>query len=169
MKGRTMSGNTQSLTQSETLTLATDIVSAFVSNNSVTAEKLPSLLQEVHEAVQALAAGGSVGAGNHEPAVPVGKSIKPDYIVCLEDGKKLKMLKRYLRTHFGLSPEEYRRKWKLPADYPMVAPNYAKRRSEFAKEFGLGRTGGRPAAKKRTATKTTKKAAKRRGRPKKAA
>ena len=141
----------------ETLHLATDIVAAFVSNNSVTADKLPGLLQEVHDAVRALAKGGTASAGNQEPAVPVKKSITPDYIICLEDGKKLKMLKRYLRTQYGLSPEDYRRKWSLPADYPMVAPNYAKRRSDFAKQIGLGtsRTGsGRPAAgAKRAATK----------------
>ncbi|MCA8888212.1 MAG: MucR family transcriptional regulator [Parvularculaceae bacterium] len=157
-----MGGIPQSLTPSETLTLATDIVSAFVSNNTVSADKLPSLLQEVHEAVQALASGGSVGAPAGDPAVAISKSVKPEYIVCLEDGKKLKMLKRYLRTHYDLSPEDYRRKWKLPADYPMVAPNYAKRRSEFAKEIGLGRT----TAKKRTTKKTS---TKRRGRPRKSA
>lgn len=161
-----MGGTSQSLTPSETLTLATDIVSAFVSNNTVSADKLPSLLQEVHDAVQTLASGGGIGAPAGDPAVAISKSVKPDYIICLEDGKKLKMLKRYLRTHYDLSPEEYRRKWKLPADYPMVAPNYAKRRSEFAKEIGLGRTGGAPASKKRA---TKKKTAKRRGRPRKAA
>lgn len=151
----------------ETLHLATDIVAAYVSNNTVTADKLPALLQEIHDAVRALAKGGTASAGSQEPAVPVKKSITADYIICLEDGKKLKMLKRYLRTQYNLSPEDYRRKWGLPADYPMVAPNYAKRRSEFAKEIGLGtaRTGSgrRPAAKK---AKTTKKRA---GRPRKAA
>jgi predicted transcriptional regulator len=137
----------------ETLHLATDIVAAFVSNNSVTADKLPGLLQEVHDAVRALAKGGTASAGSQEPAVPVKKSVTPDFIICLEDGKKLKMLKRYLRTQYGLSPEDYRRKWGLPADYPMVAPNYAKRRSEFAKQIGLGtsRVGTRKAPAKKKA------------------
>jgi predicted transcriptional regulator len=157
-----MSDNDKSLSTSDTLHLATDIVAAFVSNNTVTADKLPGLLQDVHDAVRALAAGGTASAGSQQPAVPAKKSITADYIICLEDGKKLKMLKRYLRTQYGLSPEDYRRKWNLPADYPMVAPNYAKRRSDFAKEIGLGRSGGRAAPKRRT----TKKA---RGRPRKAA
>lgn len=144
----------------ETLHLATDIVAAFVSNNSVTPDKLPALLQEVHDAVRALARGGTASAGSQEPAVPVKKSITPDYIICLEDGKRLKMLKRYLRTQYGLSPEDYKRKWGLPPDYPMTAPNYSKRRSQFAKDIGLGtaRTGsGR------------KPGSKGRGRPRKAA
>ena len=128
------------LDSTETLQLATEIVSAYVSNNSVSVEKLPALLQEVHDAVRALAKGGTAMAGNQEPAVPVKKSVTPDYIICLEDGKKLKMLKRYLRTQYDLTPEEYRRKWNLDADYPMVAPNYAKRRSDFAKQIGLGTT-----------------------------
>ncbi|MBI1394204.1 MAG: transcriptional regulator [Alphaproteobacteria bacterium] len=144
--------------------LTTDIVSAFVSNNTISADKLPGLLQEIHDAVKALAAGGTAHAGNQTPAVPVSKSITPDYVICLEDGKKLKMLKRYLRTQYNLSPEDYRRKWGLPADYPMVAPNYAKRRSQFAKEIGLGRTAG-SGVKKKVATKKT---AKKRGRPRKA-
>ena len=160
-----MTDDTANLEASETLQLATDIVAAFVSNNSVPADKLPALLQEVHDAVRALSKGGTASAGSQEPAIPVKKSVTPDYIICLEDGKKLKMLKRYLRTQYGLSPEDYRRKWGLPADYPMVAPNYAKRRSEFAKEIGLGtaRTGSgrKPATKKKTAAK--------RGRSRKAA
>ena len=160
-----MSDNESTLEPGETLHLATDIVAAFVSNNSVSTEKLPGLLQDVHDAVRALAAGGTASAGNQQPAVAVKKSITKDYIICLEDGKKLKMLKRYLRTQYGLSPEDYRRKWNLPADYPMVAPNYAKRRSEFAKEIGLGRAGGRKAPSKRKTTKT-RKTAKKRGRKK---
>ncbi|MCB2098857.1 MAG: MucR family transcriptional regulator [Parvularculaceae bacterium] len=145
------------LNPSETLHLATDIVAAFVSNNSVSADKLPGLLQEVHDAVRALASGSVAGAGNQQPAVPVKKSVTADYVICLEDGKKLKMLKRYLRTQYGMSPEDYRRKWGLPADYPMVAPNYAKRRSEFAKEIGLGRAGGSAAPRRKSAKKATKK------------
>jgi len=146
--------DTESISTGDTLHLATEIVSAFLTNNTVPADKLPGLLQEVHDAVRALASGGTASAGNQQPAVPVKKSVTNDYVICLEDGKKLKMLKRYLRTQYGLSPEDYRRKWGLPADYPMVAPNYAKRRSDFAKEIGLGRTGGKAAPKR------TKKAAK---------
>ncbi|GAB4524471.1 MAG: MucR family transcriptional regulator [Amphiplicatus sp.] len=151
-----MADENNDLNTTETLHLATEIVAAFVSNNTVSAEKLPALLQEVHDAVKALAKGGTASAGSQEPAVPVKKSITPDYIICLEDGKKLKMLKRYLRTQYNLSPEEYRRKWGLPADYPMVAPNYSKRRSQFAKDIGLGtaRTGsGRAPAKRKTTKK----------------
>jgi predicted transcriptional regulator len=154
------------LDAAEILHLSTDIVAAFVSNNSVTVDKLPALLQDVHDAVRALAKGGTASAGSQEPAVPVKRSITPDYVICLEDGKKLKMLKRYLRTQYGLSPEDYRRKWALPADYPMVAPNYAKRRSEFAKEIGLGTT--RLSAGRRSQP-AKRKTAKRRGRPRKAA
>jgi predicted transcriptional regulator len=159
-----MADTDNTLNTGETLHLATDIVAAFVSNNSVSAEQLPALLQEVHDAVRALAAGGTASAGNQQPAVPIKRSVTPDYVICLEDGKKLKMLKRYLRTQYGMSPEDYRRKWNLPADYPMVAPNYAKRRSEFAKQIGLGRAGGRAAPRR-----TQKKAAKGRGRPRKSA
>lgn len=122
----------------EILRLASVVVAAFVSNNPVNAEELPSLLQEVHDALRALAKGGTAFAGSREPAVSVSKSITPDYIICLEDGKKLRMLKRYLRTQYGLSPDEYRRKWGLPSNYPMVAPSYSKRRSNLAKEIGLG-------------------------------
>lgn len=154
-----MADNENSMSSGETLQLATDIVAAFVSNNAVGADKLPGLLQEVHDAVRALASGGTASAGSQQPAVPIKKSITPDYVICLEDGKKLKMLKRYLRTQYGLSPEDYRRKWGLPADYPMVAPNYAKRRSDFAKEIGLGRSGGRAAPRR------SRKGAKPRGRP----
>ena len=127
------------LSSAETLHLATDIVSAFVSNNALAPDKVPALLQEVHDAIRALAAGGTAYAGKQEPAVAVSKSITPDYIICLEDGKKLKMLKRYLRTRYDMTPEEYRAKWGLPADYPMVAPNYAKLRSTHAKQIGLGK------------------------------
>ncbi len=152
----------------ETLHLTTDIVVSYLSKNSVSAEKIPTLLQEVHDTVRALAKGSPANRGNQEPAVPISKSITPDAIICLEDGTKLKMLKRYLRTQYNMSPEEYRQKWGLPADYPMVSPNYSKRRSKFAKEIGLGR-----AAKKKTAAKkrapTKKKTAGKRGRPRKAA
>ena len=122
------------------LKLASDIVAAYVSNNPIPASELPAMIKSVHGTLGGLSGSGGDVAGAHKPVVPVKRSITPDYIVCLEDGKKLKMLKRYLRSNFGLSPEEYRAKWGLPADYPMVAPNYAKQRSDFAKKIGLGRT-----------------------------
>ena len=119
--------------------LATDIVSAYVSNNSVGAGDLPSLIKEVYGALSRVQNGEATApAEAAKPAVPVKKSITPDYIVCLEDGKQFKSLKRHLRTQYGLSPEQYREKWSLPADYPMVAPNYAAARSKLAKQMGLG-------------------------------
>ena len=119
--------------------LAADIVSAYVSNNSVPSGDLPGLINDIHSALLRVG-GGTVEAPAEapKPAVPVKKSVTPDYIVCLEDGKRLKMLKRYLRSRYNMSPEEYRRKWNLPADYPIVAPNYAAQRSAFAKKIGLG-------------------------------
>ena len=141
----------------EAIALASEIVAAYVSNNKVNADDLPTLLSETYGAVVGLAEDGAAFAHSREPAVPINKSVTPDFVICLEDGKKLKMLKRYLRTHYDLSPEEYRRKWGLPADYPMTAPNYAKHRSKVAKQIGLG-TGPtkRKSAKKK---KTTKKRA----------
>ncbi|MEL6359620.1 MAG: MucR family transcriptional regulator [Pseudomonadota bacterium] len=156
-----MASSETNLSTENTLDLTTQIVSAFVGNNKLDADDVPAFLQEVHDAIKALASGGTAHAGNQQPAVPVAKSVTPDYVICLEDGKKLKMLKRYLRTQYDMTPEDYRRKWNLPADYPMVAPNYAKRRSQFAKEIGLGRGAGAP-TRKRAAKKKT---AKRRGRP----
>ena len=121
--------------------LAAEIVSAYVSNNSVPASELPMLLSDVHAAIVRVASGSQpIVVEAAKPAVPPKKSITSDYIVCLEDGRKFKSLKRHLRTQYNLSPEEYREKWGLPADYPMVAPNYAAQRSEFAKKIGLGRT-----------------------------
>lgn len=139
--------------------LASDIVAAYVGNNAVKAEELPNLLHDVYTAVSGLAEEGAAFINNREPAVPINKSVTPDYVICLEDGKKLKMLKRYLRTHYDLSPEDYRRKWGLPADYPMVAPNYAKRRSQFAKDIGLGTAA---TTKRRRTTKKKKTARKKR-------
>ncbi|WP_031548748.1 MucR family transcriptional regulator [Parvularcula oceani] len=139
--------------KSETLHLTTDIVSAFVSNNSVPAEQLQDLLQNTFATLTGLSGTSEEQQTNQKPAVPIKKSITDDYIICLEDGKKLKMLKRYLRTQYDMSPEDYRRKWNLPADYPMVAPNYAKRRSEFAKQIGLGTQGGRKAPAKKATRK----------------
>ncbi|KMO33478.1 MucR family transcriptional regulator [Methylobacterium aquaticum] len=119
--------------------LAADIVAAFVSNNSVPVADLPSLIASVHTALGGLGRhAATVQAEPLTPAVPIRKSIMPDYLVCLEDGKKFKSLKRHLRTRYGLSPEEYRARWNLSPDYPMVAPNYAAARSELAKTMGLG-------------------------------
>lgn len=135
------------LTDGETLRLAASIVAAYVGRNSIQPSEVAGLIQTVYSALCATTAGEPAPAPVEalKPAVPVKKSIGTDYIICLEDGKKLKMLKRHLRTTYGLSPEEYRTKWNLPADYPMVAPAYAAQRSEFAKKIGLGL---RPAARK---------------------
>ena len=122
---------------SDILALTAQIVSAHVSNNSVSADTLPSLIQEIHRTLAAIAQGEPV-VEKQQPAVPVKKSVYPDHIICLEDGKKLKMLKRHLKTAYNMTPEQYREKWGLPADYPMVAPNYARHRSSLAKKIGLG-------------------------------
>ena len=124
------------------ITLTTDIVSAHVSNNSVALEDLPHLISNVHRALAGLSASVALEP-KAEPAVPIKSSIKPDYIVCLEDGKKMKMLKRHLMTHYGMTPDDYRSKWDLPMDYPMVAPNYAEKRRELAKAIGLGKKKGK--------------------------
>ena len=131
---------TDSPLQPAYIELAADIVSAYVSNNSVAASELPGLIADVHAALVRVASGAPAAAApdNLRPAVPVKKSVGTDYIICLEDGKKFKSLKRHLRTHYNMSPEEYREKWGLPPDYPMVAPNYAQARSQLAKEMGLG-------------------------------
>ena len=119
--------------------LAADIVSAYVSNNSVPSAELPSLISDIHAALLRVGGGAvEVPAETPKPAVSLKKSVTPDYIVCLEDGKKFKSLKRHLRTQYNMTPEQYREKWGLPVDYPMVAPNYAKARSDLAKEMGLG-------------------------------
>ncbi|HEY0447256.1 MAG TPA: MucR family transcriptional regulator [Allosphingosinicella sp.] len=120
------------------ITLTADIVSAHVSNNSVAVNDLPVLIQNVHSALTGLGGRVEEPEAKQEPAVSVRSSIKPDYIVCLEDGKKLKMLKRHLMTHYQMTPDEYRQKWSLNADYPMVAPNYAEQRRSLAKKIGLG-------------------------------
>lgn len=120
------------------VTLTADIVAAHVSNNSVAVSDLPLLIQNVHGALTGLSGEKEEVAPKQEPAVSVRSSIKPDYIVCLEDGKKLKMLKRHLMTHYNMTPDEYRAKWNLPADYPMVAPSYAEQRRTLAKKIGLG-------------------------------
>jgi predicted transcriptional regulator len=119
--------------------LAADIVAAYVSNNSVSTGDLPNLIVEVHAALGRIVGGvKEMPVEIQKPAVSVRKSVTPDYILCLEDGKKFKSLKRHLRTQYNMTPEQYREKWGLPADYPMVAPNYAEARSKLAKEMGLG-------------------------------
>jgi predicted transcriptional regulator len=120
------------------ITLTADIVSAHVSNNSVAVNDLPVLIQNVHSALSQLGARVEEPEAKPEPAVSIRSSIKPDFIVCLEDGKKLKMLKRHLMTHYQMTPDEYRQKWGLNSDYPMVAPNYAEQRRSLAKKIGLG-------------------------------
>lgn len=116
-----------------------DIVAAYVRGNTLASTDLPQLIQSVFASLQGLANGASAApAADLTPAVPIKKSVTPEHIVCLEDGKKFKSLKRHLRTRYGLTPEEYRAKWGLPADYPMVAPNYARARSDLAKKMGLG-------------------------------
>jgi predicted transcriptional regulator len=120
------------------LTLTADIVAAHVSNNSVAVNDLPNLIQNVHGALSAIAGNTSAAEPKPEPKVSIRASIKPDYIVCLEDGKRLKMLKRHLMTHYNMTPDQYRQKWGLSADYPMVAPNYAEQRRKLAKSIGLG-------------------------------
>jgi predicted transcriptional regulator len=127
-------------TDNDLIDLSTEIVSAYVSHNALSVADLPKLIADVHLALTGLRSGGvPEPAEELKPAVPVRKSVAADYIICLEDGKKFKSLKRHLRTHYDLSPEEYREKWGLPADYPMVAPNYSATRSRLAKDNGLGR------------------------------
>ncbi len=136
--------------KAEIIEMTADIVSAYVGNNSVSATDLPNLIQSVHRALSTVS-GGAVEAAPapKEPAVPLKKSITPDYLICLEDGRKFKSLKRHLRTKYDMSPDEYRSKWGLAKDYPMVAPNYAKARSDLAKQMGLGQGGRKPARKGR--------------------
>lgn len=121
----------------ELLELTTEIVSAHVSNNTLPVNELPQLIQDVYRTLSSVG-GPAIASERPQPAVPVKKSVTAEYIVCLEDGKKLKMLKRHLKTAYDMSPDEYRERWGLPRDYPMVAPNYAKHRSSLAKKIGLG-------------------------------
>ncbi len=138
------------LKSDDILRLATEIVAAYVSNNPIPVSEVPAMIKSVHSTLGGLGNGlqGETPA-TQKPAIPIKRSVNPDYIVCLEDGKKLKMLKRYLRSNYSLTPEEYRAKWGLPADYPMVAPNYAAQRSEFAKKIGLGRTASSSARRRK--------------------
>lgn len=130
------------------ITLTSDIVAAHVSNNSVGVDDVAGLIGNVYAALAGLGQAVPVVESLPEPAVSIRASIKPDYIVCLEDGKKLKMLKRHLMTHYNLTPDQYRARWNLPADYPMVAPNYAEKRRELAKKIGLGRKPGQKRGRK---------------------
>jgi len=142
------------------ITLTSDIVAAHVSNNNVDVDSVPALITTVYEALSNLGEEAEKEEERPEPAVSIRASVKPDYIVCLEDGKKLKMLKRYLRTNYDMTPEEYRARWNLPSDYPMVAPNYAEKRRDLAKKIGLGRkpgTGRKPATGTKPASGTKKK------------
>ncbi|MDP6788260.1 MAG: MucR family transcriptional regulator [Rhodospirillales bacterium] len=140
-----MTDNTnESIPREDILRMAVDIVAAYVSRNQVGATQIPEVINTIVDSlkdVQSISSESS--ATKAKPKVPIRRSITPDFIICLEDGKKLKMLKRHLRTTYNLTPEEYRAKWKLGPDYPMVAPNYAKQRSDFAKKIGLGRKPGR--------------------------
>lgn len=122
----------------ELLSLTTEIVAAHVSNNTVALSDLPTLIEQVYRSLANIGVDPAAVEERPQPAVPVKKSVTPDFIICLEDGKKLKMLKRHLKTAYNMTPEEYRERWGLPADYPMVAPNYARQRSSLAKQIGLG-------------------------------
>ena len=145
---------TRSLGDNDLIELAVDIVSAYVGNNSVSSDDLPGLIRLVHGSLASLT-GADPEAEKLKPAVPIKKSVQNDYIVCLEDGKKYKSLKRHLGVHYGLTPDEYRQKWNLPANYPMVAPSYAAARSELAKSMGLGRKKSETKPAKRAARKTS--------------
>lgn len=134
--------NADTVLRADLLRMAGEIVTAYMSRNPVSQTQIPELITSIFNTLAGLDREQAEGTP-HAPAVPIRKSITPDYIVCLEDGKQLKMLKRYLRSTYNMSPEDYRAKWNLPADYPMVAPNYAKRRSEFAKKSGLGKASKR--------------------------
>ena len=155
-----MPENTQ---ETELLEHTTKIVAAHVSHNAMPAADLPRLIATVHETLATL--GPEEAAPRPEPAVPIKQSVKPEYIVCLDDGKKLKMLKRHLKTAYNMTPDDYRKRWGLPSDYPMVAPNYAATRSELAKKIGLGRKPGPKVNAQRKTKNPTK--AKKPSKPKK--
>ena len=160
--------DTEVISPEELLRMTTEVAAAYFSNNTLPSLQLPEVIKTIHDSLTALRSGnGATPAEPPTPAVPIKKSVTPDYIVCLEDGRKLKMLKRHLRTAFNMTPEDYRRRWGLAADYPMVAPTYAAKRSALAKKIGLGRTDaseGRPAAASRRAARVA--APKRRSRKK---
>jgi len=137
---------TDESSSNDLLALTTEIVAAHVSNNTVSVSDLPVLINQVYQSLASIGQGPAVTSERPQPAVSVKRSVHPDYIICLEDGKKLKMLKRHLKTAYNMTPEDYRDRWQLPPDYPMVAPNYARQRSRLAKEIGLGTRGRRNGA-----------------------
>ncbi len=148
---------TENMEQDNLIQLTADVVSAYVSNNSIQSSDLPALISEIHAAIhQTLGGPAEPVPEPQKPAVSIKKSVTPDYIVCLDDGKKFKSLKRHIRTDYDMTPDDYRAKWGLPHDYPMVAPNYAKARSMLAKKMGLGRKPA-PSAKKKSAKKKSAK------------
>ena len=134
------------------ITHTTDIVVSYVSNNSVSADDVPSLIRNIHATLATLGGGSAPAEEKPEPAVSVRASVKRDHVVCLEDGKKMKMLKRHLMTDHGMTPDEYRARWGLPSDYPMVAPEYAEKRRDLAKKIGLGRKPGQKRGRRKKAT-----------------
>ncbi|MFQ6017554.1 MAG: MucR family transcriptional regulator [Kiloniellaceae bacterium] len=134
---------TEKLSSAELLRITADVVAAYVRNNSLATKDLAGVISAVHGSLTSLNDDGKAQPEPQKPVVPIRKSVTPDYIICLEDGRKLKMLKRHLRTSYDMTPDQYRAKWQLGPDYPMVAPNYAKRRSEFAKKIGLGHSARR--------------------------
>jgi len=141
-----MSENSSSQeTSANLLRMTAEVVAAYARNHPLPSSELTNVIRTVHGSLSGINGGEPAPSDAPSPAIPIRKSVTPDYIVCLEDGKKLKMLKRHLRTSYNMTPEDYRAKWNLPADYPMVAPNYAKRRSDFAKRIGLGQKSGAPA------------------------
>jgi len=135
--------NLPPIDEEEILRMTTDIVSSFLTHNSVPADSIPDLIRSVHATMGEISGSSAKPEPKSKPAIPVSKSITDEHIVCLEDGKKLKMLKRHLMTHYGMTPEDYRAKWGLPNDYPMVAPNYAEKRRQLAKAIGLGKKKGK--------------------------
>jgi predicted transcriptional regulator len=137
----------------ELLRMTADVVAAYVSNNALPTQQLAEIISTVYTSLRALDADSDIKSEPLKPAIAIRKSITPEYLICLEDGKKLKMLKRHLRSTYGMTPDDYRVKWGLPADYPMVAPNYAAQRSAFAKKIGLGRSTGRQGGKRAAAKK----------------
>ena len=135
--------------RNDVLRMAVDIVTAYIANNTVPATQVPDVINTVYNSLTSLNHGGKAPTESGKPAINVRRSVTPEFIVCLEDGKRLKMLKRHLRAAYDMSPEEYRLKWSLPADYPMVAPNYSAQRSTFAKNIGLGRKKGQKQPRRR--------------------
>jgi predicted transcriptional regulator len=139
------------IAEEELLRMTTDVVAAYVSNNTLPTAQLAEVINAVYSSLKSLEGQvAQVRAEPLKPAIPIRKSVTPEFLICLEDGKKLKMLKRHLRSTYNMTPDEYRLRWGLAPDYPMVAPNYAERRSEFAKKIGLGRSTGRQSARAKT-------------------